>query len=358
MQHLHAFVRMGALLLGLSGSAPQLLAADFNGADLHALYRSGDYFECYRASAEAARIYPQAALPHFYAALALTRGKKDLRLQRQVHNPYSKALHYLEKAREVDPAGQQLSDVTRGLALVQRVLVRKASAAFRKGHPNIRSFFDRLAAVFDAREGIWKNNFHHGRLLVEEDYDFPAWDNPFYRLADTGRDLPGIDPEARKIIYLHNLCRMNPRLFLDTYVRQFVGPGFDDPADSYLQSLIREFRDAQAQAPYYPDAGLTLSADYHAKDLHRNDIFGHTSSDGTACARRIDRIAGRRNRIGENCAAGHNTPIHCFIDLLIDRGVPSLGHRRAIMDPYHRHIGVGIYDSVGRWKVWVFDFSE
>lgn len=351
-----AFVCLGLVwCILLLNPASAIAADDFSAEQLHSLYKSGKYFECYRASAEAAKTSTRSALPHFYAALALSKTEDDSRMKEKVRNPYGKALHYLETAKTKDPQGRQLQGVRKGLALAQRELVGKAVDAYHQGNSNIRTYFDRMTVVFNTREGTWKNYFHHGRYLADELYDFREWDNPYYRLADTGRNIPGLSDEVRRVIYLHNLCRMNPQLFRDTYLRQFLNG--EQNHDHYVTSLLDDLSKAQPRKPLYPDAQLLQAADFHAKDLAQHRIFQHASSDGTSFSQRLRQHAKDRSYCGENCAAGYNAALTCFMGLLIDRGVESLGHRKNILSEGFKYIGVGVIDPEDQWKIWVFDFA-
>ena len=61
---------------------------------------------------------------------------------------------------------------------------------------------------------------------------------------------------------------------------------------------------------------------------------------------------------GENVQGGLSEPVDCFFSLLIDEGIPSLGHRDNIVNREFSNIGVGIVDAPDEWKIWVFDFGS
>ncbi|MCZ6692800.1 MAG: CAP domain-containing protein, partial [Bacteroidetes bacterium] len=46
--------------------------------------------------------------------------------------------------------------------------------------------------------------------------------------------------------------------------------------------------------------------------------------------------------IGENCAYGLYSPLDIVMGLLIDEGVSDLGHRKNILNPDYKVIGVAI----------------
>ena len=91
-----------------------------------------------------------------------------------------------------------------------------------------------------------------------------------------------------------------------------------------------------------PDEGLYKASKYHAKDSGKKGIVGHTSSDGTSFSDRLPKYVKGWNRIAENCSYGYNSAVDIVSQLLLDENVPSLGHRKSILNVELQYIGVSI----------------
>jgi uncharacterized protein YkwD len=53
----------------------------------------------------------------------------------------------------------------------------------------------------------------------------------------------------------------------------------------------------------------------------------------------------------ENCQYGYGDALSIVIDLLIDEGIPSLSHRKSLLNPEVLYIGV----SIKKHKTYVFN---
>ena len=323
-------------------------------------YAQKRYLKCYQGAIKEASTHPKSAVSVFYAAVALTHYESDTQLQQGVKRPWGKMMTLCEKAKQRDATGKQLARYRRGLFLIQKCLYTKLSSSFKFGEEVLQTQLDRMAKVFDARNGTWKSIYHFGIDAFDEEYDFQEWDHPIYRMANTGRSYPALSKDQKELILLHNLARMNPQLFERTFVQRYLGQHYnsrDDRNNPYIRSLISDLKSAKPVAPVFPHPDLLKASIYHAKDLSSNDVFMHSSSDGTPFGERIDRFMDRRGMIGENCQAGLKQPLDCFMSLLIDEGVESLGHRKNILNGSYESIGIGIVDPDDKWKIWVFDFA-
>jgi uncharacterized protein YkwD len=78
---------------------------------------------------------------------------------------------------------------------------------------------------------------------------------------------------------------------------------------------------------------LELAAMDHVADMAQNNLLGHTSSDGRTTKDRIEKHCRWRVSVGENIDFGSSNATDVIVNLLIDDGVPSRGHRLNIMNP-------------------------
>ena len=90
----------------------------------------------------------------------------------------------------------------------------------------------------------------------------------------------------------------------------------------------------QAALPaYIASSYLENSAMDHCNDIIVNNVFSHTSSDGATLKERIERYAEWRGSLAENMDFGSSDPMEIVVNLLIDDGVASKGHRKNILSP-------------------------
>jgi uncharacterized protein YkwD len=89
-------------------------------------------------------------------------------------------------------------------------------------------------------------------------------------------------------------------------------------------------------APVSLDQDLIAAAQEHSKDMATNNFFSHTGSAGTTVSQRASAAGYSSTFVGENIAAGYDTPEEVM------RGwMESPGHRENILNCAYRHIGIG-----------------
>jgi len=189
-----------------------------------------------------------------------------------------------------------------------------------------------------------------------EGYNFEAYRNPKYFLADTAKDASYLSETEKQVIFLHNLVRMNPQLFNETYVATYYELNRIGESET-AKSLVSDLNDLQKGWLLYPNETLCKAAKFHADDNGKKGLRGHTSSDGTSFADRV-RGFGFGGYIAENIDYKRTEPLYILMSLLIDRGVESKGHRRNILSVRYNRIGV----AVGFHKTWdsftVLDYAD
>jgi uncharacterized protein YkwD len=93
-----------------------------------------------------------------------------------------------------------------------------------------------------------------------------------------------------------------------------------------------------------PSMGMSQAAKDHTRDCASHNTTGHEGSDGSHFWDRVDRY-GKINLYhtgGEECLSyGSNTGVDIVLQLLVDDGVQSRGHRKILLNPDASKIGVG-----------------
>ena len=132
---------------------------------------------------------------------------------------------------------------------------------------------------------------------------------------------------------------MNPELFAGTYLDYLK-----TSADYYESSLYRELHRMQPLPVLKPDRALFESARCHATESGENGYIGH------------ERFKCKEHFMGECCHYGNSVALDIVIKWLIDRNVPSLGHRRICFGNY-TEMGVSIQPHTIYGKNAVLDFK-
>jgi hypothetical protein len=158
--------------------------------------------------------------------------------------------------------------------------------------------------------------------LSIDDYSFEAWNDPAYLEANTAAYEEYLSEPEKEVFYYLNLVRMNPGLFAGTYLLKHAGI----PDDEYEISLYEELMAMEPLPCLKPNKLCWESAKCHAIDSGQSGYVGHERKTCTSYF------------WGECCQYGPSDPLAIILQLLIDRGVESLGHRR---------ICLGSYDELG-----------
>jgi len=188
--------------------------------------------------------------------------------------------------------------------------------------------------------------------------------------ADAAHTAAYLTDEERAVVLYVNLARLYPRKFARLHIlplrSRFTGkllarPGTDPIATNEGVAAVNEcIRVMEHQKPLSaltPALGLSQSATDHVKDSGPAGIVGHTGADGSTFAQRMERHGKWKKCAGENIAYGEADPAFIVVQLLVDDGVASRGHRTNIFNGAYGCIGV----AIGPHETWrnmcVMDFA-
>lgn len=176
------------------------------------------------------------------------------------------------------------------------------------------------------------------------------WSLPKYLACNTAKNSSFLTQKEKQVIFILNLARTNPLLFLNSVVKRYpeisVKPNMVN--SSYYKSLL-VFLQTQTQLPLLqPEKILFESARCHAINSGKIGYEGHD--------RQSENCKKVENFLGECCFYGADYPLKIVMELMIDEDVPSLGHRDIFFTPYTK-IGVSIQPHVTYWWNTVLDFG-
>jgi uncharacterized protein YkwD len=141
-----------------------------------------------------------------------------------------------------------------------------------------------------------------------------------------------------------NKVRANPKEYAQRYISPLL-PDYDGKeGKAAIKECIAELSAHSGGLPALEASwGLTRAARAHAADQARTGAVGHGGSDGSDMQSRIKRqgeLSGTYG-IGENISYGYRTGRDIVIQLLIDDGVASRGHRKNILNADFTQTGIG-----------------
>ena len=181
-----------------------------------------------------------------------------------------------------------------------------------------------------------------------QDDIFKLWPDSTLAKANSASHVSYMSEEEKQSVYYINLVRINPPLFASTFLKDYLDAN-DMKKDKAIRDLIGQLESTPKMVVLRPNETLTNFARAHAKDMGESGRTGHNASSGAPFYDRIKPLTAEFSGVNENCNYGNERGIDATIDLLIDRNVPNLGHRRNILDPEMELIGVAI-EPHARWR--------
>jgi uncharacterized protein YkwD len=164
----------------------------------------------------------------------------------------------------------------------------------------------------------------------------------------------GAQPD--EVLKIINEVRTDPQEFLKARLMPYIKEkGMAD--NSYAKSLVEDLKTAKKVNPLESSALLTRLARGHALDMGGHGKVGHESSNGTTFVNRLRKKV-KTGMIAENCDYGNSDPLDIVMSLLIDDGVASLGHRKNILHPQLKYVGIAIEKHKTYRMNCVMDFAE
>lgn len=156
--------------------------------------------------------------------------------------------------------------------------------------------------------------------------------------------LQKLDSLERDSYYWINLLRKDPPAFSHNYLTPFTEQ-FSGLDPTYVRSLKKTLAGTGELPMLVPAPVVQAEAERHARDLAKHiGRLSHSSSDGRSFSERMAQ-AGIRKCGGENVFEGEDDALVALLLLLIDAGVPSLGHRNALLNPGFNIMGVAAEPS-------------
>jgi len=173
------------------------------------------------------------------------------------------------------------------------------------------------------------------------------WSKKDWRKANTARFAFYMGRKSKNVIRFMNLARLNGPEFSRIYIEPL------ERKTDYERTLIRTLNRQKPKALIRPSLGLKLAAMSHA---YYSGFSGHTGHDGFNFRLKLFSPF-NSSFTGENCEYGSKKALDIAVNLLVDFGVPGLGHRKNILDENFVRAGVSSFYHSQYGTNSVTDFS-
>lgn len=153
-----------------------------------------------------------------------------------------------------------------------------------------------------------------------------------------------------------NKVRSDPSRYAEEYINPLLGRFEQEEPDIMLKSDGRRLQTSEGKKAVLEciaslkktkpagllkvSKGLSRAAKDHTIDQGKTGKTGHDGSDGSDPFKRMNRYGKWTATAGENISYGEENAREIVLQLLIDDGVPSRGHRNNIMNPTFGIVGI------------------
>lgn len=185
-------------------------------------------------------------------------------------------------------------------------------------------------------------------LIVWTRSNAQTWTETQRTKANTAKDITYLTAVEKECIMYLNLCRLYPQDFLKFELTNYFGNekyGEYLKKSTYRKSLLSFLATMQPIDALYFDIDIYTNAACFAKEQGKAGTTGHT---------RIKCPTGKY--AAECCSYGMETGKDIAMQLLIDHGISSLGHRKICLNTVYSKIGVSV-NTHSQWGICaVLDF--
>ena len=182
--------------------------------------------------------------------------------------------------------------------------------------------------------------------------DLSSWDKALIHLAKASSFSIFETKQEQDVIFYCNLARLDGCQFVKTILLPYLQAQNDTNLnDFYISSLIAVLNRLPRLKPLRNSKLLTIMARDYATKSGNAGIVGHSNFD-----QRFAALFHSGWTVGENCTYRQSGALNIVMELLVDEGVPSMGHRKNILSPAFTRVGVGSAKHRDFDNVWVLEF--
>ena len=228
-----------------------------------------------------------------------------------------------------------------GISILPTLKKEETSARFTRFDKKVFEMKENQSTdemIKDYTENVIISNKNLGIAPYQKEFQevVPEWRKPRYDIAYTAQNTDYLTENEKLIYYYLNLARLNPPLFAETFIRKYTKWNSHEDlslSNYYTGSLYKTMKNMKPIGVLYPQKDLFESAKCHAIASGKKGYVGHSRLPNSGCKSKF---------AGECCSYGQFDALEIVMQLLIDSGVPSLGHRKICLDERYKTLGVSV----------------
>jgi len=155
--------------------------------------------------------------------------------------------------------------------------------------------------------------------------------------------------EEQCVVDVLNRLRAAPAVFAQRELKAWADSMGLSKSPAY-HSLVLDLSQTKPLSALSSVPALQVMARSHALDMGKTGKVGHTGSGGGTFDKRAQPLLDAFQMLQENCQYGYYDPLSVICDLLIDEGVPGYGHRKSLLNPQLRYVGVS-FENHKKYKI-------
>lgn len=169
---------------------------------------------------------------------------------------------------------------------------------------------------------------------------YPGFSDAVVKTLNTAADATYLSDDEKETVLLINLMRHDGASFWTHIAQPYIQTQEIAPS-KYVRSLERDLKATRNLQSLTPSKVLFDAAKTHAVASGKEGVVGHRSSAGSF-EKRLKPLSDTFNYILENCDYGSSGALDILMNLMIDEGIPDVGHRKNILHPEIDRIGLAI----------------
>ncbi len=275
---------------------------------------------------------------------------------------YQRVLRHCQRRNDVTGKVNALE----AIALVHKKLEKFSRAdeycqqAIATGQATYRSYFLLAQIAYENRQNVREARRYcsAGLRRFPNNSDLRKYSSRLGRSTD-GQESGSEDDSRRflsalemEVVRQTNMARANPKEFakhLENLRKYYSGsllkvpgrvPVRTNEGVKAVDEAIRYLKKVNPVPILSVSQGMSKAASDHVADQSKSGETGHRGGDGSEPFERMERYGSWQGLSGENIAYGDDDARMIVMQLIIDDGVPSRGHRDNIFNPEFRVTGV------------------
>jgi len=166
------------------------------------------------------------------------------------------------------------------------------------------------------------------------------------------------DARVQPKVYARYLRELRPDFEGTLWKRPGRIPLRTEEGVAALDEAIAFLEAAKPIGPLRFNEGLARAARLHALDIGPRGSLEHVGADGSHLSQRLNRLGTWLGLVAENISTNETDPRQVVIQLLVDDGVPSRGHRHNLFNPDLHQAGAGEAPHRDYHTVVVIDYAD